>query len=114
MARKVRDSRLESRSARLRLAIRKKPYTGPAVARGIMLLYRRNQRNGSWVVKASTGNGAYWTKVFAESDDYEDSDRQRVLTFHQATDMAKRVARGSDDAPNSKPLTVADARAVDC
>jgi integrase len=112
MARKVRDSRLESRSARLRLAIRKKPYTGPSVARGIMLLYRRNRGNGTWVVKASTGHGAYWTKAFGESDDYEESDRQRVLTFHEAQDMAKRVARGDDDAANSKPLTVADALAA--
>src|ERR1700738_2849657 len=35
MARKIRDSRLESRSARLRLPVQKKPYTGPTLARGI-------------------------------------------------------------------------------
>jgi hypothetical protein len=55
MARKVRNSLLESRSARLKLKVRRKPYTGPSLARGVMLLYRRNRTNGTWVVKASNG-----------------------------------------------------------
>src|SRR6266511_3571926 len=71
MARKIRDSKLESRSARLRLPIRKKPYTGPALARGIHLLYRRNRTNGTWVIKASSGHGGYWTKGFAVADHLE-------------------------------------------
>jgi hypothetical protein len=68
MARKIRDAKLESRSARLRLPIRKKPYTGPSLARGIMLLYRRNRTNGTWVVKAANGHRGYWTKGFAVAD----------------------------------------------
>jgi len=63
MARKIRDARLESRSARLRLPVRKKPYTGPALARGIHLLYRRNKGNGTWVVKAASGHGGYGRKA---------------------------------------------------
>jgi len=74
MPRKIRDAKLESRSARLRLLIRKKPYTGPSLARGIMLLYRRNRTNGTWVIKAANGHGAYWTKGFAVADDFEDAD----------------------------------------
>ena len=81
MARKIRDARLESRSARLRLPVRKKPYTGPALARGIHLLYRRNKGNGTWVVKAASGHGGYWTKGFAAADDFEDNDATHVLTF---------------------------------
>src|SRR6516165_10255474 len=89
MARKVRDSKLESRSARLRLPVQLKPYTGPALARGIMLLYRRCKGNGRWVVKAADGHGGYWTKAFADADDHEDADGTHVLTFHQAGDAAK-------------------------
>jgi len=74
MARKVRHSALESRNARLRLEIRRRPYNGPSLARGISLMYRRNGTSGSWVLKASDGHGAYWTKAFALADDYEDSD----------------------------------------
>ena len=64
MARKVSFSALESRSARLRLKIRHLPYSGPSLARGISLMYRRNGTNGTWVIKASDGHGAYWTKEF--------------------------------------------------
>jgi hypothetical protein len=35
MARKIRNARLESRTARLRLPVQKKPFSGPALARGI-------------------------------------------------------------------------------
>ena len=112
MPRKVRDSRLESRTARLRLPIRKKPYTGPSLARGVMLLFRRNKGNGRWVVKAADGHGAYWTKGFAEADDLENADGIHVLTFHQACDVAKALARGQTGTPGDKPLTVADAIAA--
>ena len=111
MARKIRDSKLESRSARLRLPIRKKPYTGPALARGIHLLYRRNRTNGTWVIKASNGHGGYWTKGFAVADDFEEPDGTHVLTFHQAGDAGKALARGKADTADSKPMTVADALA---
>jgi integrase len=111
MARKIRDSKLESRSTRLRLPIRKKPYTGPALARGIHLLYRRNRTNGTWVVKASNGRGGYWTKGFAVADDFEDADGTHVLKFHQAGDAGKALARGKADIADSKPMTVADALA---
>ena len=112
MARKIRDGRLESRTARLQLAVRKKPYTGPSLSRGIILEYRRNVRNGRWVVKAANGHGAYWEKSFADADDFESSDGSHVLTFHQACDTAKSLARGKTDVPGDKPMTVADAVAA--
>ena len=91
MARKIRDSALESRSARLRLPIRRRPYSGPALARGISLMYRRNKTNGTWVLKASDGHGGYWTKGFALADDFEDSDGKNVLSFYEAQDQAKKL-----------------------
>jgi integrase len=111
MARKTRDARLESRSARLRLLVQKKPYTGPGLARGIHLLYRRNAGAGSWIVKATDGHGHVWTKGFATADDLEDSDGAHVLDFHQACDAAKALARGQADTPDSRPVTVAGALA---
>src|SRR5262245_42006288 len=106
MARKVRDSALESRSARLKLQVRRRPYSGPSLARGISLLYRRNRTNGTWVLKASNGHGAYWTKGFALADDFEDSDDKNVLTFFQAQDQAKKLARGEDGSAETLPITV--------
>ena len=106
MARKVSFSALESRSARLRLKVRPAPYPGPTLARGIALMYRRNKTNGTWVLKASDGHGAYWTKGFALADDFEDSDAKNVLTFYQAQDAAKKLARGEDGDTSTTPITV--------
>jgi hypothetical protein len=47
----TRSPRFESRSARLKLAVRKKPYAGPSLANGVTLLYRRNRVNGTFIVK---------------------------------------------------------------
>jgi hypothetical protein len=69
----------QGRSVRLKLTIRRKPYTGPSPARDVMLLHRRNKTNGTWVVKASNGHGAYWTKALADADDYEDGDECPIL-----------------------------------
>jgi integrase len=106
MARKVSFSALESRSARLRLKIRRRPYSGPSLARGIALMYRRNKTNGTWVLKASDGYGAYWTKAIALADDFEDADAKNVLTFYQAQDQAKKLARGEDGGTGTAPISV--------
>jgi integrase len=88
------------------LKIRRRPYSGPSLARGIALMYRRNKTNGTWVLKASNGHGAYWTKAFALADDFEDADAKNVLTFYQAQDQAKKLARGEDGSAGSTPITV--------
>lgn len=106
MARKVRHSALESRSARLKLQVRRKPYPGPSLARGVSLLYRRNRANGAWVVKSSNGHGAYWTKRIADADDFTDSNGKDVMTFFQAQDAAKRLARGDHGTGDNAPVTV--------
>jgi hypothetical protein len=71
-----------------------------------MLLYRRNKGNGSWVVKASDGHGGYWTRAFGEGDDYDNSDGDKVLTFYEAQDGAKKLARSGDAATGTAPITV--------
>lgn len=106
MARKVRHSALESRSARLKLQVRRKPYPGPSLARGVSLLYRRNRTDGAWVVKASNGHGAYWTKRIADADDFADANGKEVMTFFQAQDAAKKLARSDSGSGDNAPLSV--------
>ena len=106
MARKVRHSSLETRTARLKLAVRRKPYSGPSLARGVALLYRRNKGNGAWVLKASDGHGAYWTKAIAEADDHDESNTKTILNFFEAQDQAKKLARGEDGSTGNAPITV--------
>jgi integrase len=110
MARKVRHSRLESRSSRLKLPVRKKPYTGPRLFDGIILLYRRNRGNGTWIAKVRALSGtAYWTKSIGLADDYDDGNGEKILTFYEAQDKAKQLARGDNGevASNSAaPVTL--------
>jgi hypothetical protein len=106
MARTVRHSSLETRTARLRLAVRRKPYGGPSIARGVALLYRRNKTNGTWVLKASDGHGKYWTKAIAEADDHDESNGKTILNFFEAQDAAKKLARGEDGSTGNAPITL--------
>ena len=106
MARSQRHSKLDTRTARLKLAVRRKPYNGLALSRGVLLLYRRNAGNGSWVLKASNGHGKYWTKAIAEADDFDDSNGKSVLNFFEAQDVAKKLAGGGDEADATAPTTL--------
>ena len=107
MPRRIRSSILETRTARLKLAQQRKPYW-IAVAPGISLGYRRNAGPGAWNVRAADGKGGNWIKSFAIADDHEDADGSNVLTFWQAADKAKALARGTD-ADAGRPSTVDEA-----
>src|SRR6476659_11431995 len=85
---------------------RRKPYSGPSLARGVSLLYRRNKTNGTWVLKASNGHGAYWTKAIGEADDFDESNGETILTFYQGQDTAKQLARGGKEVETTAPITV--------
>jgi integrase len=100
MARTPRSTSLETRTARLRLAVRKKPYWTSAGLRGAHLGYRRtSDGNGSWVLRRYLGKQQYLTHVIAQADDYADSDNSGVLSYHEAIDgirnetQAKPAAR---------------------
>jgi integrase len=109
MARRIRAPRLEARSNRLKLPIRKKPHDFTTIALGIAIGYRRCQGAGRWVVRCRS-SGAEWTDAFAIADDHEDADGEHILDFWQAQDKARAVARGQD-ANSGRPGTVAEALA---
>jgi hypothetical protein len=81
----VRSSSFETPTARLKLAVRKKPYR-LRIARGIKLLYRRNEGVGTWSVEASDGHGRSWTRKFADADDHDKADESSILNFWSAQD----------------------------
>lgn len=98
MARKLRHSALETRSPRLALAVRRKPYPGPRLARGLKLLYRRNQTAGVWVAKIADGRGGYREIRVADADDFDEANGKTILNFFQAQDAAKRLVAGGTEA----------------
>jgi integrase len=107
MARRPRSSQIETRTARLKLLVRRKPYY-TIIAPGIALGYRRNKGAGSWSAKVADGHGGHWLKAFAAADDFEDSDGAHVLTYWQAQDKARAIARGGN-INGDRPITVDEA-----
>ena len=110
MARHTRASNLESRSARLKLPVAKKPVF-TRIGDGVGLGYRRNKTAGAWIVRAADGKGANWTKAFATADDFEEADGGIILNFWQAQDRARVLASGgkNDDANDGKLFNVRQA-----
>jgi integrase len=105
---KPRAAKLETATARRRLPARRKPYY-TTISPGIALGYRRNIGGGSWSARC-TSQGADWIKRIGLADDLEPADGKHVLTYWQAIDVARALARrqpGADDA--NRPVTVDEA-----
>ncbi|MGY4369203.1 integrase [Bradyrhizobium sp. LB1.3] len=111
MARSIYSEKLKNRTNRLKLPAKRKPYK-VLIAPGIFLCYRRNAGRlvegdarrdapGTWSVEAG------WLKRFATADDYEDANGTSVMTYHQATARALKLARGSE-GDSDKPVTVGE------
>ena len=86
MARTVRGGTLETRTARLKLGVRARPYWKETGKPGLHLGYRRRENaDGTWIVRRYQGaGGRYVTRAFAQADDYADSDEQEILTYYEA------------------------------
>jgi integrase len=112
MARNIRSAQLETRTARLKLPLRKKPYM-VRVAPGVRLGYRRNEVAGTWSVIAADGKSGNWVKKFGLADDHEEANSEQVLTFWQAQERARKLARGGKDAEQEddagRPVTMREA-----
>ena len=107
---KPRAQRLESASARRKLPISKKPLY-VKIAPNIRLGYRRNEGPGTWNVRV-TGPGIDWVKRIGLADDHEPADGRAVMSFWQAQDAARKLARrqpGDDVADDGRPQTVGEA-----
>src|SRR5215469_12915968 len=92
-----------------RLEVRKKPYW-TTISPGIHLGYRRNAGAGTWSVRVAD-SGAEWVKRIAVADDLEPASPPYVLSYWQAIDVARSLARRQpgDPVDESRPLTVSEA-----
>src|SRR6516225_5869130 len=106
---KPRAVKLETPTARRKLAVRKKPYW-TTISPGIHLGYRRNQGGGTWSVRVAD-SGAEWIKKIVLADDLEGASPPHVLSYWQALDTARALARRQpgEAIDESRPLTVAEA-----
>lgn len=114
MPRKVRDSNLETRTARSRLKVAHKPYFR-LIEPGLHLGYRKVASGpGTWIVRRYAGDGRYAVENLRTADerlivadDYSDADGEGVLTFAQAQERAReRRKEGTQGAAGGSRLTV--------
>jgi integrase len=87
-AKRVRDSKFDSRAARAKLKPSGKPYY-TAIGQGLHLGYRKGATVGKWVVRRYVGDQDYKVETIAVADDVEDADGFHVLDFWQAQERAR-------------------------
>jgi integrase len=114
MARTVRNPKIDTRTARSRLAIRPEPYW-TAISTGCAVGYRRGVKGGTWILKFRDADGVRQLKALGAADDARDADGLTVFDFRQAQAKARdwflaraREAAG-DFVPLDRPYTVAEA-----
>jgi integrase len=110
MARTLRDAKLDSRDARLKLQRCKRH---PKVIHdGLALIYRRPKNgSGTWIVQLRNDSGRYALQSIGTADDYADADGRDVLTFKEAQLRAIQHERDAqrDDGGLNRKLTLQQA-----
>jgi integrase len=94
MARRVRDSNLDTREARRKLKAGGKPYWR-AIGKGLHIGYRKGKASGVWVVRHYLGKQNYQLETIAEADDVLDANGKDVLDFWQAQEVARKTRPGA-------------------
>jgi integrase len=117
MAKRVSESLIDNRTARGRLASRRKPYYRK-LEEGVHLGYRKPEgrkgrpaTGGKWVLRQYLRGGRYEVLNIATADDFSDADGVKILSFDQAVSRARdqMVQHARTAACVGGPLTVADA-----
>src|SRR5260370_36103753 len=91
MAQAARDSRLETRTARLRLPLGQRHFK--SIGKGLTLIYRRTAEGfGTWTAKLALPGGKYTLRTLGGADDYQEANDADVFSFGQAQDRARALA----------------------
>jgi hypothetical protein len=107
MARRIRDAKLDTRTARLKLPQRREPYWRPLSA-GLALGYRRGSTGGSWIARHYSRE---WGRCYLAIGPADDTLDAGALSFDAAQAKAREwlaTVPAEQDAP-AGPLTVARA-----
>ena len=113
MARTVRNAKIDTRSSRSKLIVRREPYW-TVMASGCAVGYRKGKKGGTWVARWRASNGKQHYNALGPSDDALDAEDLTVFSFKEAQEKARawfaeqEKAAGSDRV-QSGPYTVADA-----
>ena len=110
MARRIRESILDSRDARAKLKVGGKPYWR-SIGSGLHVGYRKGKDARRWVARIYVGSGQYVVESIGHADDFADADGVSTLTFWQAQDLARQLAmkRTAKGGQRMGPYTVGEA-----
>lgn len=101
----VRDARIETRSARSKLAPRGDPYWR-ALESGLHLGYRKGKVSGKWVVRRYTGERYVVETLPGVADDTQDSNGVTILDYGQAIAATRTVNARNTALSPAGPYTV--------
>jgi hypothetical protein len=109
MARTLRDTKLDTRAARLRLKPRREPYWR-SISEGLAIGYRKGGKGGTWIARHYSGEHGRRYQSVATTDDVADADGAHVLSFAQAQEAARKwfadLARHDRGEVRGGPYTV--------
>jgi len=107
MARTVRDAKLETRAARLRLSLRQKPHWKTLVPGRLHLGYRKKakDRPGMWLARRYVGDERYRIVLLGIADDFEDC----AVSYEAAQKLACEYRFEIEKPELRIELTVAEA-----
>ena len=111
MARTVRNAKLDSRSGRSKLPIRREPHW-VVISKGCALGYRKTSGNGTWIARYRDDAGKHKYQSLGAADDSMDADGGGLcISYAEAQRKAdawfKLAARGfTEKAPRSGAFTV--------
>ncbi|PNE11162.1 MAG: integrase [Beijerinckiaceae bacterium] len=88
MARTVRNPKLGTRSARVKLAGRREPYW-TVISAGCAIGYRRGTKGGTWIARLRNSEGKQHYEALGAADDARDADGLTCFTFAQAQERAR-------------------------
>ena len=108
MAKTVRERKLDSPAARVKLKHSGKPYWR-AIDTGLHLGYRKGLSGGKWVLRRYLGKETYHVETIGAADDHSAADGVETLDFFQAQRRAREVAALAKVPATCGPLTVAAA-----
>jgi hypothetical protein len=116
MARTVRNPKIDTRTARSRLAERREPYW-TVLSTGCALGYRRGAKGGTWIGRFRDDENHQHCSPLGAADDARDADGLSAFSFSQAQERArawfqlKVREQAGDFVPLDRLYTVADALA---
>ena len=112
MPRTLRDAKLDTRSARAKLRVRREPFWR-SISEGLAVGYRKGAKGGTWIARHYSSDHGRRFRALGTADDVADPDGEHVLSFAQAQEAGRRwfaeLAHGDGSTSDHGPYSVAQA-----